>query len=168
MADRAAVVAALGRDVDSLGFRGRGPRGMLGEDVADMVAEIVMDRTVNRQAQPDGSPLAPLRPATVERKRRLGYPDTILVETGRMLAQAQLQGDADLSDPHEMRVVYGLDDEARQKAEWAHEGAPNRARRPFYEIGTDPADLAALDGVVAEGLDAQARERWGKGPGGAS
>lgn len=158
--NRGAVIGRLVQDVTGLSFRGATPQGVLADTVRDAIVEVIMGRTALDQKQPDGGDLAPLKPATIARKRRRGYPDTILVETGKMLAQDELRGDLDVDD-HDMTITYGKSGDTREKAEWAHEGSGNRPPRPFFAIGDDPADRDVVDKVVAEGLDAQARARWG-------
>lgn len=159
------VIGRLARDVNGLSFRGRGRTGTVAEDVQNVVAEIVIDRTVLRQQAPDGERLAPLADSTIERKRRLGYPDLILVETAEMLSLPQVTGALDLYGDHDMVISYGTDEWPQLKAEFAHEGFDNRPKRPFYAIGSDPRDTSAVDAAVAAGLDAQAMAAWGGGGG---
>lgn len=160
----AEVLSRIGTDVNSLSFRGAGNNGTLADDIRRTVASVIAERTVDRQQQPDGKDLAPLKPRTLERKRRLGFPDTILVETGEMLSSEELMGEvAELSD-HSLEMEYGLSDSTKVKAEWATVGndeTPLRAPRPFYEIGENEADRKAVDDTVRDGLDKQAKALWG-------
>jgi hypothetical protein len=157
----AAVIERLNRDVGSVGFLGRGRDGMLADDVRKVVSEIVIDRTVLGQKDPDLRPLEPLQPSTVRKKLANGFPDTILVETKEMLAQEQLMGELALKEQTAIDISYGTNDDAKRKAYFAHTSYGSRPERPFYAIGEGPDDQASVDMVVSAGLDAQAREIWG-------
>ena len=153
----AEVAAGVVRLVQGLGYQGRGAvKATLAEDVRDGVAQVILERTVLDQRGSDGLPLAPLAPSTIERKRRLGFPETILVETGKMLAESQLRGEAEVSR-ESVGIVYGTTEENRLKAEWAHEGRrrkPRRRKRPFFAL--TEADDPVLDRIHEKGLDVQA------------
>ena len=121
---------------DALTVRAPGRYKTLAEDVQDAVAEGVYDQTVMAQLDPDGAPLAPLAPATLVRKQRLGYPETILVATGQMLSLQEIKGELNVTGDV-VEITYGQTAEAREKATYAHEGSrrkPKRPRRPFFAI----------------------------------
>lgn len=151
--NRLEVVAGLRRFAGGFGLRRVGRYKKLGEDIADAIAQGELDRTVNDQRTPEGNLLAPLSPKYRARKLAEGYPDTILVREREMLTQKQLVGLLDIRDS-EMAMTYGTDQDQRDKAEWAHEGAGNRPERPF--VGLDAKIERDLDRLVDEGLDRQA------------
>jgi phage gpG-like protein len=149
----AAEVAGLAR---AFGLRRRGRYRTLADDVRTLVAEAVYDQTVLAQKQPDGSPLAPLAPSTLAEKRLRGYPETILVRTGHMLDLEQLKGEMEASDTS-LAMTYGTDEEARQLAEYAHEGSRKKVRRPkrpFYAL--DDKGEKDLGELMDEALGNQA------------
>jgi hypothetical protein len=115
-------------DLDAPGYR-----DPLGDELLDRAALAVYVQTAYRQLDPDGNALAPLAPSTLARKRRMGYPDTILVETSEMLAINQLAGTRTVTRDFAMSR-YGVSPWERKKAEYAHQGSRNRPRRPFYAI----------------------------------
>lgn len=125
-------------------------RNGLGDRVIDATAGAIVTRTKGRQAQPDGTPLAKLKPRTVERKARMGYDPRILVETDVMLQPDQVRGETTVT-PSEASMTAGTDDETRLKVDAAHEGSPNRAKRPFYDPGPDGE--AAFDAVFLGAID---------------
>lgn len=159
--NRDQVVARLRSDVVGIGFHGVGRDGRLSGDVQKVIAQVIVDRTINRREDASNAPLAPLKPATIARKLRLGFPETILVETGHMLAEEQLLGELAVDENHAIEIAYGKDEYAELKAEWAHIGGPNRPERTFFAIGNDEQDHAAIDGTIHRGLDMQAKLIWG-------
>lgn len=128
-----------------------GSKRRLGEELIDTAAGAIVNRTVGKQQDPDGSPLARLRPRTIERKRRLGYDTRILIETHTMLDFEQVRGKTSIT-ANAATMQAGLDEETQAKAEYAHEGAANRAKRPFYDLGKDGE--AATDVLFHEVIDA--------------
>lgn len=139
------------RDVaDCLNLRAVGRYGLLGEDLMDLTAEGIFDRTVLGQQEPGGGPLAPLAESTLARKRKAGYPDTIGVATGHMLALDQLKGDRSVSADR-ATMAYGRDEEARLRMAYFSEGHGGRRRqppRPVFEF--DDRIDAELDALVDE------------------
>jgi hypothetical protein len=130
-------------------------KGRLGQDVIDLVAQGIVDQTVLGQMDPSDLPLAPLARSTLERKRRLGYPETIGVETKKMLSMKQLRGtNVVVKNRTEMR--YGVDQQSRDKSVWFQEGVKRKggtrqSARPFY--GLNKKIVADLDALITECLD---------------
>jgi hypothetical protein len=156
------VAAGIKAIAQSWDFRGRGRFKTLGQDALDVVAQGIYDRTVLDQTDPDGVPLAPLKPRTLARKRRKGYPDTIGVETGHMLDYRQLQGRRAI-ERRTASVEYGQDAIAEQEAEWFQEGSKtkNRPPRPFMDL--DDRIEGELDDLFEEVLDRNLRDLQGFG-----
>jgi hypothetical protein len=128
------VKAALSAIGESWDFRKRGLRKTFGQDAVEIVAKGIYERTFVDQLEPDGSPLAPLKPSTIEKKQRLGYPETIGVETGEMGKLTELEGEPVITR-RAIRMTYGLDSDTQSKAEWFTEGDhPVQEPRPFYEL----------------------------------
>jgi hypothetical protein len=121
----------------------RKPAGSLrsiGAEILDITAVAIEARTVTGQMDPGGEPLKKLRPYTIARKIRLGYPLTIGIETHKMLDIAEIRGDQSVSDS-EATMDYGLDDETRMKAEMFQEGGPYQKPREFFDLGSDGEKL---------------------------
>ena len=139
----------------SLRRRPAGGNKRLGDELIDVATAAIEDRTVNRQQDWAGQPLAPLKARTRERKARLGFDPRILIETHEMLDPEQIRGQTHVTE-HEATMRAGLDDETRMKVEAAHEGAPNRRKRPFYDLG--PNGEEAVDTLCGEVRDNAVRE----------
>jgi hypothetical protein len=118
--------------------RAPGRKGRLGEELIDLVAAHIEDRTRTHQLGPDGRPLRPLAPSTLARKRSRGFPPTIGVETGEMLDVGEIRGKTHV-DNETVVMQYGLGEPATSKAEWFQEGDSSRRRpaREFYDLGED-------------------------------
>lgn len=150
---------ALKAIAQSWDFRGRGRWKTLGEDALDVVSQGIYDRTFNAQATPDGGPLSPLRPSTLQKKHRLGYPETIGVESGSMGSHAELQGERQV-ERRTASMTYGTNEHTRQEAEWFQEGrAGVQAPRPFYDL--DDRIEADLDQLFEEVLEANLKALGG-------
>lgn len=134
------VLAELGQ---ILNFRRRlaGSGRRIGEEILDVIAVAIEERTIRRQQDPSGRPLARLRPRTVARKVRLGYPLTIGVERHEMLNLDEIRGDQVVTDKV-ASMTYGHEPSQRAKAEWFQDPSnPNQADRPFYDVGKDGEKL---------------------------
>lgn len=138
--------ASLYRVADAL----RLTRNGLGDDVIDAATDAIVERTVNRQEQPDGERLAKLKPSTVKRKARLGLDPRILVEHHVMLDRKQVRGETAVTATS-ASMTAGLDDETKAKVDYAHAGSDNREKRPFYDPGADGE--AAVDRVFEGAAD---------------
>lgn len=113
----------------------------VGEEILDVVALVIDDRTINKQQDPSGKPLARLKPRTLARKRRLGYPSTIGVEEHKMLDLDQISGERVVTDKV-ASMTYGRTADQRAKAEWFQDPSnPNQAPREFYDVGKDGEKL---------------------------
>ncbi len=106
----------------------------LGDELIDTAAGAIVDRTVTRQLDDLGRPLRPLKRRTIERKARAGLDTRILIETHEMLDFGQVRGKTAIT-ANTATMQAGLDDETQRKVEYAHEGGPNRPKRPFYDLG---------------------------------
>lgn len=139
----------------------RVPRGRrrLADEAVAVVAAGILDRTKNKQVDANGKPLAPLKQRTLARKRKRGFPDTIGVQTGDMLAIKELEGLVAIS-PKQVTMIYGDNEEDRQKAEWFTEGKEGvQAPRPFYELSKE--DEKNLDILFTEAADQGIRDMGG-------
>ena len=153
--NRAEIMAGLKALGEALTMNGPGlNRSRVGQDVVECVADGIYLQTVLRQREPGGAPLAKLKAATLARKRRLGYPETIGVERHYMLAAEQLRGQYSVS-PTRVEMTYGKGEEARKLAKWFQDPRKGRSRqqapRPFYEICREGE--AALDSLVDRAFD---------------
>lgn len=133
-------LAELGQ-ILNLRRRPAGSGRRIGEEILDLVALVIEERTIGRQQDPMGRPLSPLRPRTLARKRRLGYPSTIGVEQHKMLDLNEIIGDQVVTDKV-AAMTYGHTSDQRAKAEWFQDPSnPNQADRPFYDVGKDGEKL---------------------------
>ena len=123
----------------------------LGDELLETVAGAIEDRTVNRQLQPDGSPLPRLRPRTIARKIARGLDTRILIETHEMLSMTEIMGRTDVAG-NMASMTGGTDDDVRFKIEKAEEGGANRPARHFYEAGKDGEKV--VDVLIEETLAA--------------
>ena len=139
----------------SLRRRLAGGQYRLGDQLVDTAAAAIEARTVGRQQDADGNPLAPLKPSTLRRKAAAGFDLRILIETHKLLEVEQIRGQVHLTENSAI-MVAGADEETKQKAEWAAEGAPNRRPRPFYELGADGEK--AVDVLFVETVDHAVRD----------
>jgi hypothetical protein len=155
--NRSEVVAGVRRLGAGFSLKGRGRSKSFAEDLSDAISQQIADRTALAQQDPDGRPLAPLAAATLRRKARLGYPETIGVERGLMLSQAELKGESVVTDTS-MEMTYGAGEQAKKEAEWFTEGSARRGQPPrrFYEL--DNRENRDLDALTDEALDRQATE----------
>lgn len=120
----------------------------LGDEILDLVTAVVEERTRVQKLAPDGTPLPALKPATIRRKLRKGFPPELGVETGMMLDKGEIAGQSHVLDD-EVVMRYGLGEDTRDKAEWFQEGRPGiQAERPFYELGDDGE--RAIDAYIDE------------------
>jgi hypothetical protein len=133
----------------------------IGEDLADLVAGVLHERTAVRRLGPAGAPLARLKPATIKRKLRKGYPPVVGTETGAMLAFAELRGEVAVTEAG-ISMQYGREEFLRARAEYFQEGrAGVQARRDFYALGADGE--RAVDGFVEDLGEAALRRFEGEG-----
>ena len=149
ISNRAAVQRALFGLSQAMNLRRSlpGRKGKLGDELIDTATLAIADRSVNRQQDPDGNPWAPLRPRTLARKRKLGLDPRINIETYTMLDILQIRGVTAITS-HTAVMTPGLDEETRQKIEYAQEGGDNRPERPFVDLGKDGE--RAVDELIEE------------------
>lgn len=118
-----------------------GAQRRIGDEILDVVAVAIEVRTIKQQLDPSGAPLAPLKPRTIARKIRLGFPLKIGIETHRMLDLDEIRGDQIVTSST-ASMTYGHEDEEKQKAEWFQDPSnPNQAPREFYDVGKDGEKL---------------------------
>lgn len=146
----ASVITSIRDVAGCLKMHAVGRYGQVGDDALDIIAEGIYDRTVLGQQEPGGADLAPLAPATLRRKEKLGYPSTIGVEKGLMLDADQLKGERSITS-EAASMEYGKTELAKLEAQWFQD--PNRAhgkqpRRPFFEL--DERIEQDLDNFVDE------------------
>jgi hypothetical protein len=149
------TLVRLGKVAGALNFRNRtaGSR-RLGDELLDTTAVAIKHRTRDQGLSPDGAPLAKLSRAYLARKFREGHDGRILVRTGEMTDTQQLLGETSVGS-NRAQMTAGLDEETRDKVEWAEEGSANRPKRPFYDLGEDGMRL--IEGVLGEAIDRAAR-----------
>lgn len=154
---------------DTLDFTRAGREGSLGEQLAGVVVEGIVDR--NRAAiDPDGNDWPENQGKYGERKDRYGLPVGVGLYAGgraggEMVSMEQVQGEVEIS-PDEVTLSYGTHEEARRKGSWFTRGsdgpgegevsgAPNQPPRPFYAMGEEDLDRLveeaghALDDLLA-------------------
>lgn len=142
----------------------RRPKGSkrIGEEILELIAATIYERTAIQKVAPDGHPLAALLESSLKRKLRKHFPPVLGIETGAMLDKGEIQGDTEI-EKDSASMEYGLGEWERQKAEWFQEGGdegnkrPTQAERPFYDLGDDGMErLMDYIDEVAE----QAREEF--------
>lgn len=122
----------------------------LGEEIASLVATTIYERTAIQKRGPDDEPLAKLKVSTILRKMRRGYAPVLGIETGEMLAKAQMEGHVEVTDDT-VSLEYGMTPEAEERAEWFQEGRGTiQEQRFFYDIGDDGKEKLGdyIDGVA--------------------
>jgi phage gpG-like protein len=151
------TLVRLGKVAGALNFRNRTAGGSrrLGEELLDTTATVIKHRTRDQGLSPDGAPLAPLSRAYLAKKFREGHDGRILVRTGEMTDTQELLGETSVGS-NAASMTGGLDEETRDKIEWAEEGSPNRPKRPFYDLGQD--GQRAIEGVLDEAIDRAVRQ----------
>jgi hypothetical protein len=142
----------------ALSPRRRTPGGKyLGDEYADTIGEVMRHRTADEQQGPEGRPLPPLNARYKARKVRQGHDPRILVRTHEMLEPRQVRGQVQFGANH-VSMTAGLDEETKQKVEWASKGskAQNRPPRRFYALGRD--GIMAVRALARESLSSAVRE----------
>jgi hypothetical protein len=126
---------------DGIDFTERG----LGQEVLDVGAVGIAERSLGRQSWPDGRPWEANEPryAASKGNRPIG------VLTGEMLSLEQLKGTREIT-PRRAVAVYGTTQDARDKGEWFTTGGRNSVPRGFYE--TDAEIDAAMFARIEEGV----------------
>lgn len=136
----------------------RRPKGSkrIGEEILELIAATIEERTRVQRVAPDGTPLAELKRSSLLRKLRKGFPPVLGVETGMMLDGGEIQGETEV-ESDSVSMEYGLGEHERDKAEWFQEGKDHQVARPFYDLGDDGMErLMDYIDEVAE----QAREEF--------
>jgi hypothetical protein len=145
--NRKDVVQAIRELADTMRF-GRKPGGSretVGKQILDCTAAIIETRTINEQRDPEGNPLARLKPYTLEQKAKKGYPATISVMTGEMTSTVELRGKQQVGDST-ASMAQGTNPQSQAKAGWFTEGGDNQEPRPFYDLGSTGEPL--LEGYI--------------------
>jgi hypothetical protein len=134
----------------------------VGEEVCDIIAEEILV-CMDAQVSPDGTPWEPLSIA-YEYWKNKHYPgEPMAVLEGHMKTLEQLKGTRIIAGAggSEMQMTYGIDELARDLAEWFQEGnqggggflggitSHGQPPRPFYSISQPAMDRidAYLDDV---------------------
>ena len=145
------VIAALDALMDTFDLTLPGENGSFGEDLCDIFSQGVFDRTIGRELDADGNPLAPNRGKYGEHKRAEGLPVGIGTDPDRseqMLSLVQLKGERDIQADH-ATIVYGTTQGAKDKANWftygssgssvywEYSGAKNQPPRRFWDFDDD-------------------------------
>lgn len=154
-----------GFNFESPGIEGKG----LANELLNVVADEITERTGNRQLDIDGGPLKPNAPAYAASTKKRGRPVGVL--TGEMLSQREMHGTREILQ-YSARMSYGVTDFARKKAEWftrgseengpediEYSGAQNQPPRPFY--GMDDQIRDAVLARAAEALQHYVEESSG-------
>lgn len=129
----------------------------MGDELIDIVARVIEDRTRNRHLEPDGTPMAQLKHSTIKRKLRKGFPPVLGVETGMMLDFSEIRGKTHVKEDS-IEMEYGLGIDTEDKAEWFQEGRSGaQEKRPFYELGEEGEK--AVDDYIDEVAEA-AKQRF--------
>lgn len=136
----ALITQASEFDFTSPGTQGAG----LGNELLDIVAEGVYERSMNQQAAPDGTDWADNAESYKKRPEKDGKPISVL--DGEMMSMVELRGERTI-EPYEASMEYGTQKITRRKAQWftrgseenapddiEYSGAKDQPPRPFYEI----------------------------------
>jgi hypothetical protein len=152
------VAALLDNLAATVDFTRPGAEGSLGDDVLDIIATGISDRS-RMEEDPAGGEWAANRGKYGQRKRGRGLPVGVgFVRggpgggggggSGVMLSLPELKGTR-VIEPQRASMSYGTSDDARRLGEWftngatpgpdggEASGAPGQPPRPFYEYTTD-------------------------------
>lgn len=112
-------------------------------DVADDLFDIAADailRQMDREQDPDGGDWPPLSADYEVAKQRIAPGKPMAVLYGHMKTIEQIKGQRYIGQD-EARMAYGVDDLAKDLAEWFQEGNDNQPPRPFYAVGDEGVQL---------------------------
>lgn len=145
------VIELVRRMYACIDFTRKGPQKLLGEALCDRVSEGCQDRSLNRQrgAKRKWKDNAP---GYVKRPEKAGKPVGVL--TGEMLSDTEMQGERDIQ-PRRVTIVYGTNQEVRDKASWFHRGSKGSGPGPPSGAKKQPArpDMWALDDKIRRALN---------------
>ena len=140
------VEAWLNQLSDTFDFTLDGESKSLGEDLLDLAALGILDRSVGQEQQADGSSFAPNRGKYGDKKRSLGIQVGIGFgdpNSDKMMSLLNVAGKRELQ-PEEATATFGATDFAADKGKWFtngssgadgdRSGAKNQPPRPFYEL----------------------------------
>jgi hypothetical protein len=140
----------LNEAIASVDFTRPGSEGSLGEDIAHIIAQGIIDRTVAEQKTSDGSPLKENEPKYRARKLKKYGVEQPLLRTGQMLSLQSVLGETSISaDSIEMKYGTGEAPQSsstgyisdQDKAVTDREKAEHTsAERPFYGMDDAIAD----------------------------
>lgn len=147
--------------VDSFDFTRPGKDGSLGRDMAGVVAEGIIDRSVPDAVSPDGSGWAANEARYAAWKRAKFAADQPGILSGQMLSLESVRGDVKVT-PTEVTMNYGIGSGASRSRTGAALSASQQATtdrdkaRHFAEGGREfyGMDRQIADAVVAEVEDA--------------
>lgn len=137
--DLQSIIAEIRAHPHALDF----DRHDLGENLVYIAAEAILNQ-MGEEIDDDGQPWAPLSELYTEAKQRIVGNEPISVLYGHMRTLDQLQGLYRIT-PRTIDQVYGLDEEARDLAEWFQDPSPDRNQPPRRFYGFNAMALALLD-----------------------
>lgn len=155
--NRPNVAKALFALSQTFNLRRRAPGGnkTLGAELIDTATVAIEQRSVVKQADPDGNPWAKLKPAYKGWKARHGFSTRINVKTGEMLDPRQIAGQTVVTS-NTASMTAGLDAETKTKVAAAEEGGKLRPKRPFMDLGKDGEK--AVDMLSVETINATVKQ----------
>lgn len=121
----------------------------LAEKLMDATAEQIL-RDMKAETDPDGNPWPALSEAYTEYKAKVAPGQPMSVLFGYMRTIEQLKGSRRIA-AREAVMVYGVDEKARQLAEWFTQGNSRQPPRPFFAISAECE--ARLDQICREHLE---------------
>lgn len=126
-----------------------------GEDQSVVMADLaegLLQRTEDRfdtQTAPDGEPWEPLTLKYLAKKKRKGYPETLLLMEGRLRNELRSEFGPDFAEVATAALPYAAIHQFGGKS-WM---APGPAAIPAREyMGASPEDLAWIEDTVADHL----------------
>lgn len=156
----AATSAAIHRLADAFDLSSDG----LGEDLLDVMAVGIIERSLGRQEAPSGRPWAPNAPRYAAGPRKRGKPIGVL--DGQMLSLPEVRGER-VIEANRAAMSYGISEDARRKLGWFTKGKPARYSRDVkgrflkgsrVEGTQPPRPLYGLDEQIRAAVDAAAAE----------
>jgi hypothetical protein len=129
---------------DLIDFTAAGAGKSLGDDCLDRVVERIQDRSLGEQMGADGQGWDDNAPRYKRGPKKRGKPVGVL--SGEMLSDVQLAGERTI-EPHRAVMVYGQDDEHRNRANYFERGSDGPGDGPTSGAVNQPPrpGMYALD-----------------------